>query len=273
MFRENKKIFIGIMILLAMFTIFIVGPLFSPYTYESQNIYNRLKPPSLKHPFGTDQFGRDIFTRIMYGGRISFSIAFMTMLGSFLLGTIVGIISGYFGGFVEEILMMISDIILSLPSLIVILALVSFLGTSLLNIIYILAIMSWPKYARLVRASVIEIKNEDFVFLTNLMGAKPFYIISRHILPHAIIPTLTLASFDFGRKVVSIAGLGFLGVGIQPPTPEWGMMIREGFSYIFTAPHLILAPGGMTVITLISSNLLGEGIQESLNRNLNLAEI
>jgi len=259
-----KKLIVGTVILLSLALVFIFALLLSPYKYDEQNLRERLQPPNSKHIFGTDGFGRDIFTRILFGGRISFLIAALVTLTALIMGLSIGVVSGYCGGFVDEILMRITDIVLSLPSLVVSLAIIAAIGPSIPNLVLVLAITSWPKYARMIRAMIMEIKNKDFILLLPLMGAGDRYIVLKHIIPNTIQPVLVLASFDFGRKVISIASLGFLGAGVQPPTPEWGTMIREGFSYVFTSPHLVVIPGIMATVSLVASNLVGEGLQSML---------
>jgi peptide/nickel transport system permease protein len=262
----SKKFVIGASMLLSLTLAFALAPLISPYKYDEQNLQERLLPPDSRHIFGTDHFGRDVFTRILYGGKVSFLIASLVTLLALTIGLLVGVVSGYCGRIVDEVLMRFTDIFLSLPSLVVSLAIIAAIGPSIQNLALALSITGWPKYARMIRASIIEVKNKDFILLTSLMGADSFYLIFKHIVPNTIQPAIVLASFDFGRKVISIASIGFLGAGVQPPTPEWGTMIREGFSYVFTSPHLVLIPGMMATITLIASNLLGEGLQDMLMR-------
>jgi len=250
--------------LILLSALFLLAPLISPYKYYEQNLKNRLSPPSHKHILGTDHLGRDIFSRILQGGRLSFLIATLGVLFSSVIGVLVGSISGFYGGTLDEILMRTSDLFLSIPTFVISIAIISLTEGSLSSLVLILALTNWPKYAKLARALTMEIKSKDFIDLVSLTGARSTYIITTHIIPNYIGPILALASFDFGKKVVWIANIGFLGIGIKPPLPEWGSMLKDSLPYILSFPHLALSPTIMVVITLIASNTLGEGLAETL---------
>jgi peptide/nickel transport system permease protein len=222
-------------------------------------------PPSWSHPFGCDEMGRDILTRVLYGTRVSFFASFMVVSIGFIVGTIIGLVAGYFGGRIDNILMRITDAFLSIPNLVLALAIAATLGRGLWNAIIALAVTWWPWYARLVRSTTLSVKNEAYVIAARISGAGPFYIMFRHILPNAIGPAIINATLDLGFAILAIAALGFLGLGARPPTPEWGLMISIARRYLPEMWWEATFPGIMIFIAVLGFNLLGDGLRDILD--------
>jgi len=252
----------GIIIVLILAVLAIIGPYVAPHDPYLQNISERLKPPSWKHPCGTDQLGRDIFSRILYGCRISLSIAVLVVLTSTLIGLVLGLISGYLGGKIDEVLMRITDMFFAFPRLILAMAVAAALGPSLYNVMLSIATVSWPIYARLVRACVLQVKNETFIEAARAIGAPHLRIMFRHILPMVIHVIIVQSTLDMGGVILLAAGLGFLGLGAPPPTPEWGVMVSEGRVYIRTQWWVSTFPGLAIFLAALGFNLLGDGLRD-----------
>ncbi len=255
---RGNKIALAIVSAIILFALF--PDVFSPYDPNQINLDRALETPSLKHLFGTDNFGRDILSRVIHGARVSF-FAGVTIAGiSFALGTLLGLIAGYYGGPADELVMRVVDILLAMPGIIIALIIIGILGPSMPNLVVALASVGWVKYARLVRGSTLEIKEEEFVESARALGCTDFYILYRHILPNVISPAIALATLDIGSAILHIAGMSFLGLGAQPPTPEWGIMLRESIAFMETAPHLMIFPGLMIFVTVYSFNALGDSL-------------
>lgn len=264
----NKMILTGIIItaLLVIFAVF--APLFSSYDYKEQNIYQRLQPPSTKHLMGTDEYGRDVFTRMLYGARISMSVGLIAVLISAFIGIILGSISGYFGGVVDNIIMRFVDIILTIPTLFLILILVVFLGPSIFNIMFIIGLTSWTDIARIMRAEVMSLKKIAFVDAARLIGLRKRDIILKHILPNALSPVFVYMTFGISGAILIESGLSFLGLGVQPPYPSWGNILTAGKDYIHSAWWMVLYPGLAIFLSVFGFNILGEGLRDFLNPRL-----
>ena len=266
--KANKLFITGFCIVVFMFLFGLFAPLITENPYEI-DISNRLSPPSLKHPFGTDQIGRDLFSRIIYGTRTSLLVALSITIISMIFGSLFGSISGYFGGIVDDIMGRIIDIFLSIPDLVLNIALVGILslsyGTSPLIIIFSIAFTNWVGYARIVRGSVLSIKECEFIMAARAIGANSLWILIRHITPNILGPIIVLAALNVGNAIIAISSLGFLGLGIQPPTPEWGEILNSGKNYLETAPWIMLFSGFAIAITVLGFNLLGEGLRDILD--------
>ncbi len=230
--RRSPLTMLGIVLVIFLFLVAILAPILAPYDPIKQDLKNRLKPPSWEHPFGTDQLGRDILSRVIWGARISLLIAVITVAISFTVGTTIGIISGYFGGKVDEVLMRITDMFMAFPRLVLALAVAAALGPGLFNTMLAIAFVSWVYYARLARASTLQIREEVYIEAARAIGASNRRILFLHVLPMVITPVIVQATLDMGGTILTAAGLGFLGLGVQPPTPEWGVMVSEGRRFI-----------------------------------------
>ena len=257
---------------LALIAIFAFGallaPLIAPYDPLAQDLASRLEPPSGAHWLGTDQLGRDIASRLLYGSRISLVIGVVVVGLAGIFGTFVGLIAGYAGGLVDEALMRLTEVFLAFPPLILAMAIAGALGPSLTNAIIAIAAVTWAVYARLARGQVLSLRRREFVEAARSIGASRPRILLRHLLPNAVAPLLIQASFDMGSAIISAAGLSFIGFGAQPPTPEWGVMISEGRNFISTQPWLSLFPGLSILFAVGAFNLLGDGLRDVLDPRL-----
>jgi len=257
---------IGIIALFALGAIF--ASILAPYDPLAQELSARLEPPSAAHWLGTDQLGRDLFSRLLYGARISLVIGVVVVALAGAVGTFVGVVAGYAGGLVDEALMRLTEVFLAFPPLILAMAIAGALGPSLTNAIIAIAAVTWAVYARLARGQVLSLRRREYVEAARAIGAGRARIIWRHLLPNAIAPLLIQASFDMGSAIISAAGLSFIGFGAQPPTPEWGVMISEGRNFISTEPWLSLFPGLAILLAVGAFNLLGDGLRDILDPRL-----
>jgi peptide/nickel transport system permease protein len=246
----------------------VLAPLLAPADPLAQALGSRLEPPSPEHWLGTDQLGRDILSRLLYGSRISLLIGLVVVLSAGVFGTFVGTIAGYAGGLVDEGLMRFTEIFLAFPPLILAMAIAGALGPSLTNAIIAVAVVSWAVYARLARGQLISLRRREFVEAAHSIGASRTRILLRHLLPNAMAPLLIQASFDMGSAIIAAAGLSFIGFGAQPPTPEWGVMISEGRNFISTEPWLALFPGLAILFAVGALNVLGDGLRDALDPRL-----
>ena len=256
-------VIIGVFVALA-----ILAPVLAPYEPQQQKLSQRLKPPTSEHIMGTDQLGRDMWSRLLYGARISLTIGLVVVLSAGIFGTTIGLVSGYAGGVVDEVLMRITDIFFSFPALILAMAIAGALGPDLVNAMIAIAVVSWPVYARLVRAQVLSLRRREFIEAAEAVGVPTPRLLWRHLLPNTLAPILVQASFDMGAAILAAAGLSFIGFGAQPPTPEWGVMISEGRKYVGTHPWLSLFPALAILMTVAAFNLIGDGLRDALDPRL-----
>ena len=269
MFRQWKRSplsVIGTMIILGLILIAISAPylaFYDPIAQELQTL--RLKPPSSEHPFGTDQLGRDIFSRVIWGSRISLRIAIIVALISGPTGLLIGVVSGFFGGKIDEALMRITDMFLAFPKLILAMAVASALGPNLNNAILAIAVASWPAYARLARGETLVIREHDYIEAARALGASHFRILFQHVLPICLPTIIVRVSLDMGGIILTAAGLGFIGFGAQPPTPEWGIMVSDGRSFLHEQWWVSTFPGIAILIVVLGFNLLGDGVRDILD--------
>ena len=246
----------------------LLAPLIAPYDPLAQDLASRLEPPSGAHWLGTDQLGRDILSRLLYGSRISLVIGVVVVGLAGIFGSFVGLIAGYAGGLLDEGLMRLTEVFLAFPPLILAMAIAGALGPSLTNAIIAIAAVTWAVYARLARGQVLSLRRREYVEAAQSIGASRTRILIRHLLPNAVAPLLIQASFDMGSAIISAAGLSFIGFGAQPPTPEWGVMISEGRNFISTQPWLSLFPGLSILFAVGAFNLLGDGLRDVLDPRL-----
>lgn len=270
--RNNKLALFGVIIIFLLIFIAIFAPFIAPHDPVDQELKKRLSSPSSEYPLGTDHLGRCILSRLIYGARISLPIA-MTVIGiTFAIGVTIGAISGYLGGVTDEIIMRIVDVLLTFPGLILALAIIAALGPGLFNAGIALVVVGWAGYTRIVRGSVLSVKEKEFVEGIRALGASDFYILVRHILPNVIAPVIPLAMLGIGYVILAVAGLSFLGLGAQPPMPEWGAMLNDGRAFMRSAPHLMIFPGLAIMVTVLAFNLLGDGLRDALDPRARLRE-
>jgi peptide/nickel transport system permease protein len=258
----------GLLLLALFVALALLAPLVSPYDPLTQNIPESLNPPSAKHFLGTDKLGRDMFSRMLYGARISLVVGLAVVALAGILGVLVGLLAGYRGGWIDELLMRLTDIFFAFPSLVLAMAIAGALGPSLQNALIAVAVVTWPVYARLVRGQVLALREREFVQAARAIGVSNRQIISRHLLPNTMAPLLVQASFDMGTTILSVAGLSFIGFGAQPPTPEWGVMISEGRNYITTQWWLTGGPAIGILVLVAAFNLVGDGLRDILDPQL-----
>ena len=266
--RRSPLTVAGLILIAALALIAVSAPLIAPADPLKQILSTRLKPPSSANWLGTDQLGRDVLSRMIYGARISLLIGIVVVGLAASVGTIVGLIAGYVGGWMDEVLMRLTDVFFAFPALILAMAISGALGPSLTNAMIAIAIVSWPVYARLVRAQVLSLREREYVEAARSLGAPAERIVWGHILPNTLAPLLVQASFDMGGAILSAAGLSFIGFGTQPPTAEWGVMISEGRNYIATHSWLSLFPGLAILLTVAAFNLIGDGLRDALDPRL-----
>jgi len=259
---------VALAVLIALVAGAVLAPLIAPADPLAQTLAARLEPPSAAHWLGTDQLGRDVLSRLLYGARISLVIGLTVVLLAGIFGTLVGLVAGSAGGAVEEGLMRLTDVFLAFPPLILAMAIAGALGPSLTNAIVAIAVVTWAIYARLTRGQILSLRRREFVEAARSIGASRSRILFRHLLPNALAPLLVQASFDMGAAIVSAAGLSFIGFGAQPPTPEWGVMISEGRNFISTEPWLALFPGLAILLAVGAFNVLGDGLRDALDPRL-----
>ncbi|HKX29496.1 MAG TPA: ABC transporter permease [Blastocatellia bacterium] len=263
---------IGLIIISIFIVVAIFAPLIAPYDPVEQTPLDSTLPteerlkPTLKHPFGLDDLGRDVLSRVIHGGQVSMKVGVLVVLISAFAGMIVGAVSGYYGGWVDRIFSgYLFNVFLSFPSILLAIAMVAFLGPSIHNLILSLSVIGWVGYARLMRGQVLKIREFDFVTAARALGASNLRILFRHILPNAIQPLIVQASLGMAGAVLAEASLSFLGLGVQPPTPSWGGMLNDARSYLRVAPHMLIFPGLAIMLTVMAFNFVGDGLREWLD--------
>lgn len=268
--RKNKMAMLGLVILVMLALTAIFADVIADYDTKviAQDIKNRLQGPSMEHWCGTDEFGRDIFARLVHGSRVSLVVGLISVSISLLMGGALGAIAGYYDGRVDNVIMRIMDIFLAVPSILLAMTIVAALGTSLINVMLAIGVSGIPGYARIVRASVMSIKDQEFVEASRAIGAKSPTTIFREILPNCLAPIIVQATLSVAGAILSTASLSFIGLGVQPPSPEWGAMLSGGRNYLRDALHLTLFPGLAIVITILALNLLGDGLRDALDPRL-----
>lgn len=273
-YKKNKSALVGAWIVLALIFCAIFAPLLTSYDPLIQDISNRLIPPmwdstgSSAHILGTDDFGRDMFTRIIYGARISLTIGIVSVGISLVFGVIMGAVAGFFGGLTDLIIMRLVDIMLSIPAILLAIVIVAILGPDLFNAMIAIGVVGIPTFARIVRSSVLGEKEKEYVVASRINGSKNLRLISKVVLPNCTTPIIVQATMGFASAVLEAAGLSFLGLGAQPPTPEWGAMLADSLQFITTAPWMIVYPGIAIFLTVMGFNLVGDGLMDVLDPKL-----
>ncbi|MET1248797.1 ABC transporter permease [Sporolactobacillus sp. STCC-11] len=264
-YRKNKPAIVGTVIVLFFILLAIFANFIAPQGINDQNIANRLQPPSPAHWFGTDDFGRDIFSRILFGARLSLRIGFLSVIGSIIVGTLLGVLAGYFGKVLDVFISRVFDILLAFPSILLSIAIVAILGPSLNNALVAIAIVNVPVFGRLVRSRVLTVKEEEYVMAARSIGMGDMRIIFHHVLPNSIAPIIVQGTLNIATAILDAAGLGFLGMGAQAPLPEWGKMLSDSREYIQNAPWTVLFPGLAIVLVVVGFNLIGDGLRDALD--------
>lgn len=263
--KKNRLFSLYTFLVILVIVIAFLAPVLATHDPYESNMTNVLQMPSSEHILGTDKLGRDTYSRIIYGTQTSLFMTVCLVILTAVIGSIVGILSGYFGGKVEIILMRFADMMLSFPGVILAIAIAGILGGNIINTIFALVVVSWAKYARLVRSLVIKLRNNDFIMAARVNGTTTLNILLRHIIPNILPMVVITGAMDIGTMMMEIAGLSFLGFGAQPPTPEWGLMLNEGRQYIQTAPWLMIYPGIAIFIVVAIFNLWGDSLRDILD--------
>ena len=269
-FKKNKLALFGLIIFALMVFMAIFADFIVDYETEAikQNMQNRFSPPSKEHFFGTDNFGRDVFARIVFGARISLFVGIITVGISLFFGVLIGATAGYFGGKVDNILMRIMDVFLAIPQMLMAIAVVAALGTDMFNLLIALSVSQIPRFARIVRSSILTVKGQDYIEAARACGTSNSRIIIKHILPNAIGPITVQATLNVAITILVISALSFVGLGVQPPTPEWGSMMADSKSQLRYHPYLVIIPGIFIGLTVMSLNLIGDGLRDALDPRL-----
>lgn len=281
---QKRSAVVGMIILLVLVFVAVFAPLIAPYDPEQQLIgvesgIKKRSPPCIhllgcsaekpQHVFGVDANFRDFFSRVVFGSRLSLLVGFASVTFAIVVGTAMGAVAGFFGGWLDNVIMRFMDVLLAFPALILAIAIVSMLGPGLINALIAIGIVTIPAYARVIRSSILSVKEQDFILADRALGVPPGRILFRDILPNSITPLIVQGTLGIGTAIVEVAALSFLGLGAQPPTPEWGYILSESRSYVFTAPHLVFYPGLAIMLTVLGFNLLGDGMRDALDPRLN----
>ncbi|MBA2876531.1 nickel transporter permease [Thermaerobacillus caldiproteolyticus] len=264
-FKKNKMALVGTGIVSFFILLAVLAPLIAPYGINEQNLSLRLQPPSSEHLFGTDDFGRDILSRVIYGARISLWVGFFSVLGSVVAGSLLGIIAGYYGRWIDGVISRIFDIMLAFPSILLAIGIVAVLGPSLQNALIAIAVINIPNFGRLIRSRVLSIKQEEYIMAAKAIGMSDMRILFHHILPNSMTPIIVQGTLAIATAIIEAAALGFLGLGAQPPNPEWGKMLADSKDFLTQAPWTMFFPGLAIMLTVLGFNLMGDGLRDALD--------
>ena len=269
-FKKNKLAMFGLILLLIMTLIAVFAPLIADYEQDVmvQNVAIRLQTPSREHIFGTDSYGRDIFGRIIFGSRISLFVGLVTVVIALTGGALIGATAGYYGGKIDNILMRLMDILLAIPSIVLAIAVVTALGPGISNLLIAWRISRIPQFARIVRSAILSVKGQEYIEAAKACGTGDGRIILKHILPNAMGPIIVQSTLNMATTILAIASLSFIGLGVQPPTPEWGSMLSEAREFMRRFPYLVVSPGVSIVLAVLSLNLIGDGLRDALDPRL-----
>lgn len=266
--RKNKLAIMGLIILIVLVVIGIFASYIAPYSYDKQDLKNAFQYPNKGHIFGTDEFGRDIFSRIVYGSRISLKIGFISVGISLLIGGALGAIAGFYGGKIDNFIMRLMDILLAIPQILLAISIVAALGAGLVNLMIAVGISTIPSYARILRASVLTIIGQEYIEAARASGTSDIKIIIKHILPNCLAPVIVQSTMGIAGAIATAAAMSFIGLGIEPPEPEWGAMLSGSREYIRGYSYMTIFPGLAIAITVLSLNLLGDGLRDALDPKL-----
>jgi len=264
-FIKNKASVVGLIIIMILSLAAIFADFVSPYSADTIALKEKLMPPSSEHLMGTDQLGRDVLTRVIYGTRTTFELSIMVVAFTATFGVLVGVISGFYRGIIDEILMRLIDVLLAFPSIILALVVVGALGPGIFNTVLAVSLVGWLYYARVARASTLSIREKEYVEGARAIGCTDSYICLRYILPNCLPPIIVLITLNLGSVILTIAALGYLGMGAQPPTPEWGTMLNDGKEYLRDCPWLSVFPGLMIMIAVLAFNFIGDGLRDAID--------
>ncbi len=256
---------LGALIIFSLALVAVIAPLIAPFSPNHQDILHRLEPPSTKHPLGTDDLGRDLLSRVIYGTRISLLVGFVAIGIAIMIGSILGLLSGYFGGWLDAVIMRFVDIMLCFPTFFLILMVIAFLEPNIWTVMVVIGLTGWPGLTRLVRGECLSIREREFVQAAKVLGLSDIRVMFVHLLPNVMAPILVTATLGIGGAILTESALSFLGLGVQPPTPSWGNILTAGKDYITVAWWLSLYPGLAILITVLAYNLLGEGLRDVLD--------
>lgn len=269
--RKHRLAMAGGSVIVLISLIAVLAPWMAPYRFEDINLLNRFgRPFQPAHILGTDDIGHDVLTRLLFAGRVSLLVGFSAALSSVTVGTLVGVVAGFYAGYIDNTLMRFTDIMLSVPVFAVLLVLARYFGGGLIGIVAVLTLFGWMGTSRLVRGQVLALRTQDFAEAARALGASETRIIVRHLLPNALAPIIVAATLNVGGAILSEAALSYFGVGIQPPTPSWGNMLQNSQSYLFSSPWLAVWPGAMIFLTVLCFNFLGDGLRDALDPRLKL---
>ena len=265
----NNKLAVFSAILILLFLILaVLAPVITPYSFDEQDLLARLAAPSAKHLLGTDELGRDVFTRLLYGARVSMAVGIIPTVVSMLIGVMLGMVSGYVGGLVDSVIMRLADVVLSFPSLLLAMVIMYTLGDGITSIFIALAVTNWASVARVVRSETLSLREAEYVEAARSMGVKDFVIIMRHILPNCIPSLIVMFTLNVPSAILSESSLSFLGIGVQLPNSSWGLMVNMGRTYLYNAPWISLAPSAAIMLVVLAFNFLGDGLRDVLDPHL-----
>ena len=263
--RQNKLAVVSAVVILLILLMAVFAPLIAPYGEAEPDALNRLQPPSAEHWFGTDELGRDVFSRVLYGSRLSLAIGILPSIVSLAIGILAGLLAGYFGGWLDYIIMRIADVMLSIPSLLLAMVVMYTLGSSTVNLFVALSMVGWASVARVVRSQTLSIKESEYVDAARSIGVSRWTIMRRHILPNCIPSLIVLFTLNVPSAILSESSLSFLGIGAQPPAASWGLIVNQAKQFLFTQPWLCLAPCVAIMIVVLAFNFLGDGLRDVLD--------
>lgn len=263
--RKNSFAMTGGVILLLLIITAFAAPMIAPGDPVIQDYDHLMEGPSRSHPFGTDNFGRDIFSRVVYGARISLRLGLLGTIVGVSIGALIGMLAGFYGGWVDSLSMRLLDIQLAFPGLLLAIVIIAVLGVGEINVIIAIGVFSVPVFARVLRGSIIALREQDFIHAARAVGVSDRRLMLAHLLPNALAPVIVLMTLRLGTAILTAASLGFLGLGVRPPSPEWGTMLSEGRTYMQLAPHIAIFPGLAILVTVIALNLLGDGLRDALD--------
>ena len=263
--RRNRLAIVGMVVLGVLILVALFAPVIAPYHYAAQNLADSFEPPSAKYLLGTDEFGRDILSRLIYGAQISLQVGLLAVFLAMIIGGLLGAVAGYYGGRLDEIIMRTMDIFLSIPQIVLAIAIAAALGPGLLNLTVAVGIAAVPSFARVVRGAVLSIVGQEFIEAAQCMGARDSWIIFRHVLPNCSAPIIVQATLRVAQAILAAASLSFLGLGIQPPFPEWGGMLASARGYIRDYAYMMISPGLCIMVVIMALNFVGDGLRDAMD--------